>query len=124
MSRKTEGLDDSEIFDPWGAFRQMRDTYLENAARAMVQVVNTEEYARASGAMLSSYLQLAEPLRSWMDKVAPHVLAQCGLPSRKELLSVASRMNSIEMRLDDIGAVLEEIRQALRETQDSDWKAA
>jgi hypothetical protein len=99
--------------DPWDAFRQMRDAYLKSMAPLMAGMVNTEEYAQATGALLSMYLETMSPVRAWMERVMPHVLAFSGMPSRQEVISLAGRMTNIEMQLDDIAAALGEIRQQL-----------
>lgn len=99
--------------DPWDAYRQMRDTYLKSVAPMMAAMVNTEEYAKAAGALLSLYLGTMSPVRIWMERVMPHVLAFSGMPSRLEVLSLAGRMTNIEMQLDDIAAALGEIKRQL-----------
>lgn len=124
MSNQSNTVNAWDMIDPWGMFRQMRDAYLETTAKAMVDVVNTEEYAQVTGAMLGASLEFAEPVRAWMDKVMPPVLAHYGMPSRKEVLSLASRMNNIELRLDDIEATLDEIRLTLRQCDQPQQRAA
>jgi hypothetical protein len=99
--------------DPWDVFRQMRDAYLKSMSPLMAGMVNTEEYAQATGALLSVYLEAMSPVRVWMERVMPHVLAFSGMPSRQEVVSLAARMTNIEMHLDDIAASLGEIRQQL-----------
>ena len=61
--------------DPFEAFRQMRDTYLEGMSKVMIDAVNTEEYAQASGALLSNYLTLSAPFREAMDKAIDQLSA-------------------------------------------------
>jgi hypothetical protein len=99
--------------DPRDLFRQMRDAYLKSMAPLMAGMVNTDEYARATGALLSMYLEAMSPARAWMERVMPHVLAFSGMPSRQEVVSLAARMTSIEMQLDDISAALGRIGQQL-----------
>jgi hypothetical protein len=41
-------------------------------------------------------------------------LAQANMPSRAEVVSLASRLTNIELRLDDMQAQLDEILQAVR----------
>jgi Poly(R)-hydroxyalkanoic acid synthase subunit (PHA_synth_III_E) len=110
--------------DPWDAFRQMRDAYLKSMSPLMASMVNTEEYAKATGALLSMYLETMSPVRAWMERVMPHVLAFSGMPSRQEVVSLAGRMTNIEMQLDDIAAVLGEIRQQMRWTGQTEEKSA
>ena len=52
--------------DPFEAFRKMRDTYLEGMSKVMIDAVNTEEYAQATGALLNNYLTYSAPFaRQW-----------------------------------------------------------
>ena len=49
--------------DPLAAFRELRDTYLDAWSKTMVDAVNTEAYAQASGTMLNTYLSASAPFR-------------------------------------------------------------
>lgn len=111
------------VFDPWRMFRTMRDASLEYTAKQMVDLVNTEEYAQATGVLLDAYFDCAEPIRAWMDKTMPQILAHYGMPSRREVTSVAARLTNIEMQLDDMRAAFDELRQALLD-QEQERKVA
>ncbi|HEV2279249.1 MAG TPA: hypothetical protein VGS02_13790, partial [Acidobacteriaceae bacterium] len=58
----------SAAADPFEPFRAMRDSYLEAMAKSMVDAVNSEAYAQATGTMLESYMAAAAPFREAMDK--------------------------------------------------------
>ena len=96
-------------FDPFETFRKMRDTYLEGMSRVMIDAVNTEEYAQASGALLNNYLTLSAPFREAMDKAMIMALEQFSLPSRQQVVALAERFTNLEMRLDDLDAKLDRI---------------
>ncbi len=96
----------SEATDAW---RQVRDAWLENWAKVMVEAVNTDAYAKATGTLLDSYLTASGPVREAMEKVMLSLLAQLSMPSRADVLGVAERMTNIEMRLDDMDAKLDRI---------------
>jgi len=100
--------------DPFQAFRAMRDAYLDTMAKAMVEAVNTEGYAQATGSMLESYLSAAAPFREALDKSMLVALQQLELPSRQEVAALAERFTNIEMRLDDIDAKLDSIGKHVR----------
>ena len=97
-----------DAMDPW---RNMRDLYLETWARAAVEMVNTDAYAEASGAMLNNYLTFSAPFGEALEKCMLKALEQFAMPSRAEVLSIAERMTNIEIRLDDLDAKLDEISQ-------------
>ena len=65
----------SKPFDPLEPFRGMRDAYLDAMAKAMVDAVNTEGYAQATGAMLENSLTISAPFREAMEKSMLQVLA-------------------------------------------------
>jgi len=100
-------------FDPLESFRQMRDTYLDACAKAMIGVVNTDAYARASGAMLDTYLNMSAPFRETVEKAMLQTLAQLNMPSKADFVSLAGRLTNVEMRLDDMDAKLDRIEALL-----------
>jgi len=95
--------------DPMEAFRDMRDTYLDAWAKAMVETVNTDAYAKTSGAVLDTYLSASSPFREAVEKAMLRVLEQLSMPSRADFISLADRVTNIEMRLDDMDAKLDRI---------------
>jgi phage shock protein A len=96
-----------KIYDPFAMLREMRDTYLDAVSKTMVQAVNSEEYAKATGAMLEGYLTASAPLREEMEKTTVQALRQLGLPTRLEVASLAERFTNVELRLDDLDAKLD-----------------
>ena len=95
--------------DPFESFRNMRDTYLEGMSKVMIDAVNTEEYAQASGTLLTNYLTFTAPFRETLDKTMVMALEQLSLPSRQQITSLAERFTNLEMKLDDIDAKLDRI---------------
>src|SRR6202140_5895926 len=99
----------SKPFDPFEQFRSMRDAYLDGMAKVMVDAVNTEAYAQASGAMLENSLTIVAPFREAMEKSMLQVLQQLSMPSRQDFAGLAERFTNLEMRLDDMDAKLDRI---------------
>jgi len=96
-------------FDPMGSFRQMRDAYLDVWAKTMVDTVNTEAYAKATGTMLDAYLAVSTPFRETVEKAMLQALQQLSMPSRADFIGLAERLTNTEMRLDDMDAKLDRI---------------
>ena len=96
-------------FDPFEQFRSMRDAYLDGMAKVMVDSVNTEAYAQATGAMLENSLTVSAPFREAMEKSMLQVLQQLSMPSRQDFTVLADRFTNLEMRLDDMDAKLDRI---------------
>lgn len=95
--------------DPFDAFRGMRDSYLDAVSKVMINAVNSEEYAHASGAMLNNSLMASAPFREAFDKAMAAALQKSSMPSRQEVVALAGRFTNIEMRLDDMEAKLDRI---------------
>ncbi len=99
--------------DPMETFRELRDAYLDIWSKTMVEAVNTEGYAQASGAMLDSYLTLSAPYRETFEKTILQTLQQLGLPTSLDFSGLAGRLTNIEMRLDDMDAKLDRIEKLI-----------
>jgi hypothetical protein len=103
-----EPKDESPV-DPFEAIRGMRDSYLDAMSKVMINAVNSEEHAQATGAMLNSSLMASAPFREVLDKATASALQQASMPSRQEVAALAGRFTNIEMRLDDMEAKLDRI---------------
>ena len=96
-------------FDPFESFRGMRDAYLNAMSKTMIEAVNSEGYAQATGAMLDYYLTASAPFREAMEKSMVQALQQLSLPSRQDMAALAERFTNVEMRLDDLDAKVDRI---------------
>jgi hypothetical protein len=105
-----ESVNSNKRSDPMDPWRGMRDAYLDAWAKTAVDMVNTEAYAEATGAMLDTYLTVSAPFREAVEKAMLKTLEQLAMPSRAEVISIAERMTNIEMRLDDLDAKLDVIQ--------------
>jgi hypothetical protein len=101
--------DDGKRFDPMEPWRGLRDAYLDAWAKTMVDLVNSEAYAQANGAMLDTYLSVSGPFREAIEKAMLKTLEQLAMPTRADIVSIAERMTNIEMRLDDLDAKLDQL---------------
>ena len=103
----------NKTYDPMNAFRDVRDSYLDAWAKAMVETVNTDAYAQTTGALLDTYLSASSPFREAVEKSMLRVLEQLSMPSRADFVGLAARTTNIEMRLDDMDAKLDRIEKLL-----------
>ncbi|MCO6043254.1 hypothetical protein NG895_04990 [Aeoliella sp. ICT_H6.2] len=106
-------------FDPTGMLKDMRDASMDAWAKVMVDVVNTDAYADASGAMLDAWLVSSGPFRKAVEDTMKNTLASLNLPSRDEVTRLAERLTNIEVRLDDMDAKLDEVLSACRSSMDN-----
>lgn len=96
-------------FDPFESFRGMRDAYLDAMSKTMIEAVNSESYAQASGAMLDYFLTASAPFREALEKSMVQALQQLSLPSRQEVAALAERFTNVEMRLDELDAKIDRL---------------
>jgi hypothetical protein len=95
-------------FDPAGMFQHLRDTGMDAWSKMMIQLVNSEAYARATGQILDTWLTTSTPFRKALESTLTQILTNLHLPNRAEIISLAERLTNIEMRLDDLEAKLDE----------------
>jgi hypothetical protein len=100
-------------FDPVESFREMRDNYLDSWSKVMIDVVNTDAYAKATGSMLETALSMSAPFRTAVEKAMLQTLQQLSMPSRNDFVSLAQRVSNVEMKLDDVDAKLDRIEKHL-----------
>jgi hypothetical protein len=99
---------DFNPFDPTGMLKEMRNATLDTWAKAWVDFVNSDAYAQANGQMLDSWLTNSAPMRKVMESSLKQTLANLNLPSRDDVMLLSERLTNIEMRLDDMEAMLED----------------
>lgn len=107
MSEKPNS--EEKPFDPTEPWRGVRDAYLDAWSKSMIEMVNNEAYAKASGALLDTSLTASAPFREAIEKSMLKALEQLAMPTRADIVSIAERMTNIEMRLDDLDAKLDRI---------------
>jgi hypothetical protein len=76
----------------------------------MIQFVNTEAYAQATGVTLDAWLTASAPFRKAVEKAVTQVLINLNMPTRTDVIGLADRLTNIEKRLDDLEAQLAEAR--------------
>lgn len=100
-------------FDPLGFWRTTQNASLDAWSKAMIELVNTEAYAEATGRLLDPYLAASVPMRKAVEQAMSQTLGQINMPTRAEVLSIAERMTNIEMRLDDLDARFDDVQRTL-----------
>jgi hypothetical protein len=110
----SQGNDSINPFDPTGLFKGLRDTGMDAWSKLMIQFVNTEAYAQATGTMLDAWLTTSAPFRKAVEKATTQVLINLNMPTRTDVIGLAERLTQIEMRLDDLEAQLAEARRGAR----------
>src|SRR5205807_700647 len=89
MSQDHDGFNP---FDPTGIFKDMRTTSMDSWSKMMIQLVNTDAYAKATGVMLDAWLTASTPFRKLLETTTTQVLTNLNLPMRSDVISLAERL--------------------------------
>ena len=119
-----EENDSNKPADPMAQWRSMRDAYMDSWSKAMVEGVNTDAYAKATGAMLDAYLTASAPFREALEKAMLQALQQLSMPTRQDFIGLAERLTNIEMRLDDLDAKLDRMQASATKAAAGETSAA
>ena len=92
---------------------ELRDAYLETWSKYLIEEVNSESYAQASGAALNSYLNAAAPFKEPAEQATLRILQHLHIPTSADFSSLAGRFTNIEMQLDNIDAKLDRMEKLL-----------
>lgn len=108
-----EAKSDKSTVDPFAQMIQFYDAMSKSWAKAMSDTVSSESFARSMGEQMESSLEVASLMRKQMAEVMEKYLEGMSMPSRKDVISVAERLNKIEMALDDLDAKLDQVLEVL-----------
>jgi hypothetical protein len=120
----SENNDNFNPFDPTGIFKDLRDANMDAWSRMMIQLVNTDAYAKATGVMLDAWLAGSVPFRKATETVMTQVLSNANMPTRADVIGLAERLTHIETRLDDLEALLEGAPRAARKAAGAKTKSS
>jgi hypothetical protein len=111
MSDTTNGFNP---FDPTGMLRNIRDANMDAWSKMMIDLVNSDAYAQATGALLDGWLGGSAPFRKALESALSQAITGMNLPARGDVTSLAERLTNIELRLDDLDAKLDEVLRAVQ----------
>ncbi len=104
-------------FDPFAPWKQFQETSMKAWAKMMSEAVASEDFAKSMGQYLDSYLEASAPMRRQIEDTMEKYLQQMNMPTRNEVISLAERLTSLEMRVDDLDAKTDEILDRLKAIQ-------
>jgi hypothetical protein len=110
MSEAKTGADPQDLMEK---MRELRDAYLETWSKHLIETVNSEGYAEASGATLNSYLNASGPFKEPTAQAMLRTLQQLHMPSSADFAGLAGRFTNVEMQLDNIDAKLDRMEKLL-----------
>jgi uncharacterized protein (DUF2336 family) len=89
------------------------DQWIEAWSKALGQVMATEGFAQALGRHLDQTLAAQAPLRKGMEQYTDQALRTLGLPSRSQIVALASQLVALEERIEGLEDRLDAIRTLL-----------
>jgi hypothetical protein len=94
-------------------WKAVMDQWVEAWSKALGQVMATEGFAQALGRHLDQTLAAQAPLRKGMDQYTDQALRTLGLPSRSQIVGLASQLVALEERIEGLEDRLDAIRTLL-----------
>ncbi len=107
-----QGSLDPEFMTQWKSFI---DQWIEAWSKALGQAMATEGFAQALGRYLDQSLAAQAPLKKGLDQYTDMALKTLGLPSRGQVVSVASQIVALEERIEGIEDRLDELKTLLKD---------
>jgi hypothetical protein len=99
-----------EFGQQWKAFL---DQWIEVWSKVLGQAMGTEGFAEALGRYLDQTLSAQAPLKKGMEQYNDQALRTLGLPSRAQVVAVASQLVALEERIEGLEDRLDELRRLL-----------
>jgi hypothetical protein len=92
------------------------DQWIETWSQAMGQAMATEGFAQALGRYLDQWLAVQAPLKKGLEQQNDLALRALGLPSRGQMVGVASQLVGLEERVEKLEDRLDELKTLLKDT--------
>src|SRR5262245_25286642 len=108
-----QGKVSPEFMQQWKSFM---DQWIETWSQALGQAMATEGFAQALSRYLDQYLSVQGPLKKGIEQYNDAALRALGLPSRGQVVGVASQLVALEERIEQLEDRLGELRKLVQET--------
>lgn len=113
MSDKPENPE----FDPFAPWIELTDKWVKSWAGVMSDIVASEGFAKSMGQQMEGMLEATKLIQQQMRVATQQYLRQMNLPTRDQIVELAERLTSIEMRLDDLEAKVDKSQDWLQDIQ-------
>jgi hypothetical protein len=109
---------ESKQTDPMSGMMQFYEQWTQAWANTMNETVSNPRFAETMAQQTEGSLEFWALVRRQVGEAMEQYLQQMSLPTQSEVVSLAERLTTIEMRMDDIDAKLDEVLDRLTGTQD------
>jgi hypothetical protein len=104
--------------DPFSGMMQFYDQWAKTWANSMSETVANPRFAETMAQQTEGSLEFWALVRRQVGEAMEQYLQQMSLPTQSEVVSLAERLTTIEMRIDDVDSKLDEILDQLKEERD------
>jgi uncharacterized damage-inducible protein DinB len=104
--------------DPMSSMMQFYEQWTQAWAKSMSETVANPRFAETMAQQTEGSLEFWAVVRRQVGEAMEQYLQQMSLPTQSEVVSLAERLTTIEMRLDDMDAKLDEVLDQLSRTQE------
>ena len=104
--------------DPVAGMLEFYDSWTKSWAKTMSDTVASERVAQTMAQQLEGSLEYWSLVKRQVGEVMEQYLQQMNLPTQRDVIGVAERLTSIEMRVDDIEAKVDEVLDRLKSMQE------
>jgi hypothetical protein len=102
-----------EFMQQWKSFM---DQWIETWSQAMGRAMATEGFAQALSRYLDQWLAVQGPWKKGVEQYNDAALRALGLPSRGQVVGVASQLVGLEERIEQLEEGLGELRRLVQQT--------
>lgn len=90
------------------SWKQMQSIWMDGWSKMMGEAVGTEQFSKLMGQWMDMYFGWSGPMRKQIEEMTERALEQMNLPTRAEVATIGKRLTTVEMRLDDLDAKVDE----------------
>ena len=103
--------------DPVAGMLEFYDNWSKSWASSMSEMVASERVAETMAQQLEGSLEYWSLVKRQVGEAMEQYLQQMNLPTQRDIVGVAERLTTIEMRVDDIEAKVDEVLDRLKDMQ-------
>ncbi len=101
-----------DFMQQWKSFMNQ---WIETWSKTLERAMGTDTFAQALGHQLDQWMAVQGPLRKGLEQQSDAALRTLGLPSRGQVVSLASQVVALEERIEGIEDRLAELRTLLKD---------
>ena len=107
--------DSQEHVDPLGMARGVADRLLANASTLVDEVVASEGFSETLARGMQGVVTVTSSLRRRVNAVGDFAAEWLNIPTRRQMIDLARRLNHLELAVDDVDAKTAEVLRLLAE---------